>query len=78
MDEKYRLIPEEIPPISKTTVYEKIMEEFSKGKSASVRVEIPKKKLSTIHQGLLKMKRVTPSFASISVVRRGDTIYLRK
>jgi hypothetical protein len=59
-------------------MYEKVMEDFLGGKSASCRVEIPSKKPSTIHQGLLKTKRVNGRFAQISVVRRGDAIYLRK
>ncbi len=78
MEGKYKLIPEEIPPISKATVYEKVMEDFLNGKDATCRVEIPKKKPSTIHQGLLKTKRLNGRFAAVSVVRRGDAIYLRK
>lgn len=78
MEDKYRLIPEDIPPISKATVYEKVMDDFLKSKNTSVRVEIPKKKPSTIHQGLLKTKRVNVRFANVGVVRRGDAIYLRK
>ncbi len=78
VETKYRLIPEEIPPISKATVYENVMDDFLRGKDKSCRVEIPKKKPSTVHQGLLKTKRINAKFAGISVVRRGDTIYLRK
>ncbi len=78
MESKYRLIPEEIPPIAKATVYETLMDDFLKGKSATSRVEIAKKKPSTIHQGLLKTKRINAKFGSIGIVRRGDSIYLRK
>jgi hypothetical protein len=78
MESRYRLIPEEIPPIAKATVYEKLMDDFLKGRSASSRVEIPKKKPSTVHQGLLKTKRINARFADIGIVRRGDSIYLRK
>jgi hypothetical protein len=78
MDSRYRLIPEEIPAISKATVYNDVMEDFLKRKDPAARVEMAKKKPSTIHQGLLKAKRLNPAFASVSVVRRGDSIYLRK
>jgi hypothetical protein len=78
VENKYKLIPEEIPPISKATVYEKVMDDFLKSKDGSCRVEIPKKKPSTIHQGLLKTKRLNPRFAGVGVVRRADAIYLRK
>jgi hypothetical protein len=75
---KYRLIPEEIPPISKATVYENVMDDFLRGKDKACRVEVPKKKPSTIHQGLLKTKRLNPRFANLGIVRRGESIYLRK
>ncbi|MBE0475813.1 MAG: hypothetical protein IBX62_01765 [Coriobacteriia bacterium] len=78
MDAKYKLIPEDIPPISKATVYEKVLDDFLGSKNASVRVEVPKKKPATIHQGLLKAKRMNGRFAQVSVVRRGETIYLKK
>lgn len=78
MNARYKLIPEEIPAISKSTVYENILDEFLKSKSKSVRVEVVKKKPSTVHQGLLKMKRSNASFATVFVVRRGDSIYLKK
>ncbi len=78
MENKYKLIPEDIPPITKSTVYEKLMDEFMNGKNASVRVEMPKKRPSTVHQGLLKTKRLNQKFAGIQVVRRGDAIYLKK
>lgn len=77
MDAKFRLIPEEIPPISKSTVYEKMFEEFLGGKAASCRVEYGKKP-ATIHQGLLKVKRANAQFAPVKVVRRGDAVYLTK
>lgn len=78
MDVKYKLIAEEIPPISKATVYEKILNEFAAGRNKTVRVEIPSKKPATVHQGLLKARRVNGKFGSISVVRRGEAIYLKK
>ena len=78
MESIYRLIAEEVPPIAKATVYEKLMDDFLKGRSASSRVEIPKKKPSTIHQGLLKTKRVNPRFTGVGIVRRRDSIYLKK
>lgn len=78
MDAKYKLIPEPIPPITKATVYENVLDDFLKGKNATVRVEVPKKKPATIHQGLLKTKRLNSRFSPVSVVRRGEALYLRK
>jgi hypothetical protein len=78
MDAKYKLVPEAIPPISKSTLYEQILGDFLGGKVASVRVDVPSKKPSTVLQGLLKVKRTDRKFASIGVVRRGETIYLKK
>jgi hypothetical protein len=76
--DSYKLIPEPIPPISKAAVYEDAMDDFLKRKDASCRVLMEKKKPSTIHQGLLKAKRLNPRFAGIAIVRRGDAIYLKK
>jgi hypothetical protein len=78
MAEAYKLIPEVIPAISKAVVYEHALDDFLGGKDKSVRVVMDKKKPSTIHQGLLKTKRLNPRFAGIGIVRRGDAIYLRK
>ena len=78
METKYKLIAEDIPPISKATVYEKILDEFAAGKNKTVRVEIPTKKPATIHQGLLKTKRLNARFGPVSVVRRAEAIYLKK
>lgn len=78
MEAKYRLIPEDIPPISKATVYEKVLNEFLGSKDKSARVEVPKKKPATIHQGLLKAKRMNSRFGPLSVVRRQEVIYLKK
>ena len=58
MESRYRLIPEEIPAISKATVYNDVMEDFLKRDNPTARVEMDKKKPSTIHQGLLKAKRL--------------------
>lgn len=75
----YKLIPEPIPAISKATVYEDIIEDFMGQKNCpSARVEIAKKKPATVHQGLLKAKRLNPKLSPVSVVRRGDAIYLKK
>lgn len=79
MESKYKLIPEEIPAITKATVYERIIEDFMATKNCpSARVEIPKKKPATIHQGLLKAKRQNAKLAPVSIVRRGEAIYLKK
>lgn len=78
MEPKYRLIPEDIPPIAKATVYETIIREFLKSKSKSVRVEISGKKPATIHQGLLKVRRLNKDLMGAHVVRRLDNIYLKK
>lgn len=78
MESRYRLIPEEIPSVSKATVYNDVIEDFLKSGEPSARVEMPKRKPSTLHQGLLKAKRLNPKYASVSVVRRGDTVYLKK
>jgi len=77
VEPKFRLVPEEIPAISKATVYERIFDEFIAGKASTARVEYNKKP-ATLHQGLLKAKRQIPRFSQVSVVRRGDAIYLKK
>lgn len=76
--QEYKLIPEAIPPIAKAVVYEAALDDFLGSKDGSVRVLMEKKKPSTIHQGLLKAKRLNPRFASVGIVRRGDVIYLKK
>lgn len=78
METKYKLVPKAIPAISKSTVYQNILDDFLKGKDKSCQVLVPKRKPSTVHQGLLKVKRANPDYSSVSVVRRGDEIYLRK
>lgn len=77
MAKDYRLIPGEIPAIMRAAVYHQILEDFLSSKDTSVRVEVPKKKPSTIYQGLLKAKRGNNRFADIAVVRRKDEIFLR-
>ena len=78
MEDTFKLVPEPIPSISKSTVYERVLDEFLAGPDASARVMIPKKKPSTVHQGLLKVSRSDPRFSSITVVRRGESTYLKK
>lgn len=76
--DKFRLIPEEVPAISKSTLYQKMLEEFSAGRAESCRVECAKKRPATIHQGLLKAKRNNAAFAPVQIVRRGEAVYLKK
>lgn len=78
MARDYRLVPQDVPPIVKVTLYERILEEFLASKHTSVRVDVPKKKPSTIHQSLLKAKKANERFDGLAVVRRRDTIYLRR
>jgi len=77
MAKDYRLIPEDIPSIMRVATYNRILEDFLASNTQAVRVDIPRKKPSTIYQGLLKAKRGNGRFASVSVVRRKDTVYLR-
>lgn len=75
MTPDYELVPEAIPPIAST--YQQIIEEFLAGSEASVRVVMDRKP-GTVLQGLLKAKRANGRFSAVSVVRRGETIYLRR
>lgn len=77
MEAKYRLVPEEIPPISKSAVYEKMLDDFMTGQAACCRVEYGRKP-ATLHQGLLKVRRSQPGYQAVQIVRRGDAIYLKK
>jgi hypothetical protein len=78
VEQTFKLIPEAVPSVARATVYVDAMREFSKSKIASVRVEIPGKKPSTVHQGLLKAKRLNPELASVRVMRRADDVYLSR
>lgn len=78
VDQGFKLIPEAVPAVSRATVYVEAMREFSKSKLASARIVIEGKKPSTVHQGLLKVKRLNPEFAAVRIMRRGDDVYLSR
>ena len=78
MAKGYRLVAEDVPPIVRATVYEEALRDFASSPAPSVRVEISKKKPSTIYMGLLKAKKSDPAYESISVSKRDARIYLLK
>ncbi|MFA5843343.1 MAG: hypothetical protein WC971_00775 [Coriobacteriia bacterium] len=78
MDAKFKLIPEEIPPIRKGSLYEDVLASFVRGKAKTARVEVAKRKPDTVQQGLIKARAADPKLAEVSIVRRGDLVYLKK
>lgn len=77
MTAEYRLIPEPVPSKARSSIYLLILQEFAASKEGSVRVAIDRKP-ATVHLGLTKAKQTDPKFKGISVLRRKDTIYLKK
>lgn len=78
MAKEFKLIPAEIPGrrARGTDLYEKILEEFSKGAADSVRIEVSDRKPGTIRIGLLKALK-SGGF-KVAVHMRGNDVYLEK
>lgn len=74
----YKLVAEEVPASTRGggSIWAEIVSEFVKTKSSSARVEVPHRKSSTIHQGLIKAAK--DAGTGVSVVKRGGAIYLAR
>lgn len=73
----FDLIPEEIPAIRKSSIYETILDTFLDTGKSPVRVKVADRTSSTITQGLIKAKSKDSKYRTVDIVRRGDSVWLK-
>lgn len=74
---EWRLVPEPVPPRgARTGLYDRILAEFLAGKDASVRVELPGRKIETVRVSLVAAIR--RSDAKVKVITRQGSVYLQR
>lgn len=75
-EKSYKLIPADIPPITRAGVYAEIVADFVASDLDTALVERPGRKANSLNVGLCKA--VTASGAKVKVAMRGGQIYLQK
>lgn len=72
----YRLVPTDVPVITRTGLYTEIVADFVASGAESALVELPGRKANSLNVGL--RKAVTVSGAKVKVKMRGGQVYLQK